>query len=288
MSEKAIARALDDIARASVENIKRNPCDFVGEDGLLVCGVCGKRKEKMINTFIGNSFISRKVGCICDCEIERKQREKEEKEKQEALERNKKARTASLIDEKFFNARFETFQETSHNQRNLKLCKRYASSFDEMVEKNQGLLFWGDVGTGKSYASACIANYLIDKNVSVIMTSFVKLLQIVTDDEEYLISRLTKAKLVIFDDLGSERGTDYALEKIYNIVDSRYRSNLPMIVTTNLTLKEMFDETDYRYKRIFDRVLEVCYPMQWTGPSWRKVQAKDRLAEMEKVLGGFK
>ena len=156
-----------------------------------------------------------------------------------------------------------------------------------MYEKNQGLLFWGNVGTGKSYAAACIANRLMDHGVRVIMTSFVKLLENtrVPLREAETMMRLSSAKLVIFDDLGAERSTDYALEKTYNIIDSRYRSNKPMILTTNLTLDEMFAEKDLRYRRIYDRIFEVCYPVQWTGPSWRILQAKAKFTEMGKLLG---
>ena len=86
--------------------------------------------------------------------------------------------------------------------------------------------------------------------VPVVMTSFVKILEAIQnnkDRESDLISRLNRTRLVIFDDLGAERGTDYALEKVYNIIDERYRKKLPMILTTNLTLDEM-----KRRKLIFD------------------------------------
>ena len=99
------------------------------------------------------------------------------------------------------------------------------------------------------------------------------------------MNRLGYAKLVIFDDLGAERGTDYALEKVYNIVDSRYRKSLPMILTTNLTIEEMKSEVDMRYRRIYDRVFETCYPMQFTGPSWRMKEASRRYKDMEELLG---
>ena len=97
---------------------------------------------------------------------------------------------------------------------------------------------------------------------------------------------MNSAKLLIIDDLGAERSTDFALEKVYNIIDSRYRAGLPMILTTNLTLKEMKEATDIRYSRIYDRIFEVCYPMEFTGPSWRKVEASRRFEEMRQFLEG--
>ncbi len=112
------------------------------------------------------------------------------------------------MDEKFSYATFEHFKPTKYNERNLKLCRRYAEKFDLMLEKNQGLLFWGDVGTGKSYAAACIANYLLDRKAPVIMTSFVKLLEVIQASRggtgDPIQTRICQT--VIFDDLGAERG----------------------------------------------------------------------------------
>ena len=96
------------------------------------------------------------------------------------------------------------------NQKIYNLAGNYVKRFDEMYEKRQGLLFWGTVGTGKSYTAACIANELLDQMIPVVMTSFVKILQnIQKQDEAEYIAMLNSAKLLILDDLGTERNTDY-------------------------------------------------------------------------------
>lgn len=195
----------------------------------------------------------------------------------------------SLMDERLRDACFDNFKQTKDNAYNLKLCQRYARHFDEMLEKNQGLLFYGGVGTGKTFAAACIANHLLNQRVPVVMTSFVKLLETMQgfkEEDGVLISRLNRAKLLIIDDLGAERSTDFALEKVYNIVDSRYRARLPIILTTNLSMAEMKETVDIRYSRIYDRIFELCYPMQFTGPSWRKREASRRFDEMRSFLEG--
>lgn len=88
----------------------------------------------------------------------------------------------------------------------------------------------------------------------------------------------------IFDDLGPSGVQIMHMENVYNIIDSRYRKGLPMILTTNLSLDEMKREVDVRYSRIYDRIFENCYPMQFTGPSWRKTEASRRFKDMEKLL----
>lgn len=204
------------------------------------------------------------------------------------MESIQKLRSVSLMDERFSGANFGQYKVTRYNEQNTKLCKRYATKFDLMLEKNQGLIFWGDVGTGKSFAAASIANYLLEHKVPVVMTSLVEILKAIQEGssmESEIIARMNRAKLLILDDLGAERSTDYALEKVYNIIDIRYRRKLPMILTTNLTIDAMKKETDIRYKRIYDRIFENCYPMQWTGPSWRKQEAARRFNDMMHLLG---
>lgn len=281
------------IAGRGIANQEKRPGDFVGDDGLLHCGVCGERRQHYVP--VSNpteddpehcTDVLAAVSCKCDREKEEEQRRAEQAEKDMAY--IKRLRRASLMDDKFKDSTFESFKTNKFNTRNLKLCKRYATAFGQMLEKNQGLILWGDVGTGKSYAAACIANYLLDHKTPVIMTSFVKILAAIqkgNDQEERIFSKLNRTKLVIFDDLGAERDTSFGIEKVYSIVDERYRKQLPMILTTNLTLDQMKQETDIRFSRIYDRIFETCYPMQFTGPSWRRVEANSRFAEMSKLLG---
>ena len=101
-----------------------------------------------------------------------------------------------------------------------------------------------------------------------------------------MLNRLNRAKLLIIDDLGAERGTDFALEKVYDIIDSRYRAKLPVILTTNLSMDELKQATDIRYARIYDRIFEMCYPLEFVGRSWRKAEANRRFKELEALLEG--
>lgn len=281
------------VAANGLRNQTRNDGDYEDENGILICGKCGEPRQRFMlfddPTDDDPEHKSElKVVTMCRCEREEEEREKRKEEAAKDMEKIQRLRNASLLDEKLRGATFGAFKVTKYNERNLKLCRRYAMKFDQMVEKDQGLIFWGSVGTGKSFAAACIANYLLDRKVPVVMTSFVKLLEVFQsgrDEETSIMNRLGYAKLVIFDDLGAERGTDYALEKVYNIVDSRYRKSLPMILTTNLTIEDMKSEVDMRYRRIYDRVFETCYPMQFTGPSWRMKEASRRYKDMEELLG---
>ena len=95
---------------------------------------------------------------------------------------------------------------------------------------------------------------------------------------------MNQADLLIIDDLGAERETSYALERVYNVIDSRYRANKPMLLTTNLGVEELKNSDNIQYRRTYDRILEICYPVEFTGPSWRRKEAGTRYNEMLKLL----
>ena len=84
----------------------------------------------------------------------------------------------------------------------------------------------------------------------------------------------TKIERQIIDDLG-ERGTGFALEQMFEVIDSRCRSKKPMIITTNLTLHEMRNPPDLAYARIYDRILERCAPILFNGENFRKQKAEE-------------
>ena len=91
-------------------------------------------------------------------------------------------------------------------------------------------------------------------------------------------------ELDILDDFGMERGTEYGLEQVYNVIDSRYRSRKPLIVTTNLTLEELQNPEDTPHARIYDRLIEMCSPVCITGENFRKAKAREKMEQLKMLL----
>lgn len=265
--------------------------EIIGKDGLLHCSECGERTEELITlpfTDISGAKNEMKVRVLCACEREQRKKKEIEARKRDEMRAIENLRRLSLIEEKLSNARLSTFVKTEENAKLLRIISNYIANFDRMYADNQGLLLWGSVGTGKSYAAAVIANELLDRKVPVVMTSFIKMLKEVGTfhDNSGKIEKLNQAKLLIIDDLGAERGTDYSLEMVYDIIDSRYRAKKPIILTTNLTMEQMKSCEDTRYGRIYDRIFEMCYPVKVSGLSWRKREAASRYASTKKILEG--
>ena len=105
------------------------------------------------------------------------------------------------------------------------------------------------------------------------------------DRNEY-IARLCSFPLLILDDFGMERGTEYGLEQVYNVIDSRYRSGKPLIVTTNLTLEELQNPEDTPHARIYSRLTDMCTPVRFTGEDFRKAAAKKKMERLKTLLNG--
>ena len=166
-------------------------------------------------------------------------------------------------------------------------AREYVECWELMKAENHGLILWGSVGTGKSYFAGCIANALMEKEISVCMTNFALILNDLAasykDKNEY-ITRLCSFPLLILDDFGMERGTEYGLEQVYNVVDSRYRSGKPLIVTTNLTLEELQNPEDTAHARIYDRLTEMCCPVCITGENFRKAKAQAKMERLKMLL----
>lgn len=249
--------------------------DFV-EGGLLFCGKCRTAKECRTE-YQGEEIV---FPVWCDC----MRKDYDEQQRQaEAVNRSIRAaelRRLSMMDGKYSGCTFESADTDGENSRSMELCRRYAEKFPQMLKDNRGLLLFGSVGTGKTFAAACIANALLERNYSVVMVSLVTLI----DGADEIIRRMSEIDLLILDDLGAERSTDYGFERIYAVADARYRSGKPVIYTSNLQLDTLKSCPDIRCARIYDRVLERCYPVEFRGVSRRKREARRGFEEMNKLL----
>lgn len=273
------------IAETALKNQATNDGDWYDSEGFLVCGVCGERKQTIMDIadpLPDDLKHTSPLKVTRDCYCKRHQVELEAEEKQFS-----RLWESSMLEEKYKEATFENYVVNQDNETNFKRCKRYAEKFEEMYKRSQGILMYGDVGTSKSWSAVCICNYLMRHGYSCIVVSPIQILDLAAKDSQKantVIDNMRDFKLLVIDDLGAERNTGYAAEKVYGVINDRILAKKPMIVTTNLSLEEMKEEQDMRFKRIYDRIFEACYPLKFTGKSWRKAEAKERFDWMTSFL----
>lgn len=277
----SFTEALESAARAAAERVNINEGDYIGEDGLLHCASCHKNKQTKI--VIGGK--ERVVYCICDC------REAElAAEKAAEAERERRTRIAGLRSACFSERAMEKWSFENDDGCNPKLTaamERYVENFGEYKSRGKGLLLCGSCGTGKTYAACEVANALIDREVSVKVTNFSRVLNELqgTYDRQGYLDALNAHSLLVIDDLGVERGTDFAREQVFNVIDGRYRTGLPMIITTNLSLSEINKAPDAESRRIYDRILERCHPISVNGASHRRQRVRNEYEATRLRLG---
>lgn len=247
------------------------------KDGLLYCGHCNTPKQCRIP--IGGGV--RLVGCQCACAAREYEAEKKARADREKRLRIETLRADGIRDKSLTACRFDTATMSDE----IVKCKRYADAWDDMRRENSGLLLWGNTGNGKTFAAACIANELIDRGIPAMITSFPRILNAGYDKQE-IIEQVHYYPLMVIDDLGAERSSEHTMETVYTVIDERYKSKKPLIVTTNLTLDELCKPKNMDYQRIYDRVIEMCTPLVFKGDNLRRDKANKRLRYVKSVLEG--
>ena len=272
------------VLESVIPAVSKSNGDYYGKDGLLYCGKCHTPKEAF---FAKNLVLMGKNRHPIDCRCRKMEREQQEvairQQKHNELVRRLKA--GGFSDTAMLDWNFENDDGRAPQMR---YAHCYVERWQIMRAENLGLLLWGGVGTGKSFLAGCIANALMEQEVSVRMTNFARIMNELNNSfsgRNVVVDRLCRYPLLIIDDFGMERGTEYALEQVYNIVDSRYRSQKPLIVTTNLPLNEIRHPQDTAHARIYDRILEMCVPISCIRASLRKENAQKKLESMKSLIG---
>ena len=264
-------------ARANPEK----PGDYRGEDGILRCGKCNGKKE-------WRSPEGRLFPCSCLCVKQKIEREKKERELEERF--NKACSLpvfAELHDKKTAAHMFSEHDGT--NPTALKAAKAFVEHWEDVKKRGVGLLFWGGVGTGKTFLSGCIANALMTEKVPALVTSTTRVLSSVSGmnrDINGVFESLKAYDLLVLDDFGAERQSPFALEQITRLIDEWSKGGKPLILSSNITLSDMKNPENVELSRIYDRVMAICAPVKLDGESHRAQQAKENLAWMRSILNG--
>lgn len=274
---------IDTINARAARQYSEHEGDYRNEDGLLICGNCHTQKECVLTKSDGTT---KTVHCACDCSVAQNKREAEEKRKRDRMQYLDSMRRTGFPDAEM---REWTFAKSDHtDQKNENIARKYVENFDAMREQGTGLLLCGQVGTGKSFLAAAIANELISQGTPCLMTNFSRIISRISEkfggDQKYL-DNLNRFDLLIIDDLGAERDSEYMWEKVMAVIDARYRAGLPLIVTTNLKPKDLYDPSDIRRQRVFSRLKEMCIFLEVNGADRRSKKMQDKLTAAKSLLG---
>lgn len=217
---------------------------------------------------------------FCQCEKGRAERkafldlpEQKEKFKKWKMEKVEKMLKKSGVAERFKSKRLSDLQD---NPGLLKMCNAYVDGWEKVKSEGWGLYLWGNVGAGKTHTATAIANELIERHFVTVM--FVSVADVAArvkktfdstqkDQDESLFEDMKKAELLVLDDLGMEKPTDWLKEQLFLVINERYEKQMPIVVTSNQSLEDL---AKAHFPQVASRLVEMCKAVKFTGEDRRK------------------
>ena len=256
------------------------------KDGHVYCRKCKEKIDSDPLNCLGNKKILFRRQCKCDREEESLRKEKEEADHIRRLREECFITSRNLI-----NCTFD--RVIAPDRQEVIIAKNFVKNFKELSKDNNGLIFHGNVGTGKTYLAACIANKIIeDYQIRVKMRNIPQIINDIEKggfdiDKNDYYRKLSSVSLLILDDFGIERNTEYVNEMVYQIINTRYESKKPTIISTNIPLGLIMEgSNDIDKERIYSRLREMCIPVKIAGKDIRTELGRKKLRETRDLLLG--
>lgn len=230
--------------------------EYMGDDGLLHCGVCGEPVQQVVEEL--KKFLPGGIAPTqCRCTREKFRLLREEDERRRAAERVAELQQLGFSDPAYLRYTFDRDNGSAPAAREA--AEWYVEHFHELRAEGKGLIFMGGTGTGKTFFACCIANALIRKGVPVWVTTMQPLLRKAGDfaSADSVFNQVKTAELLVLDDFGTTQNTARNLDLMFELIDARSRSGLPLIVTTNLEPQE-FKTSTLELKRVYSRIKAMC------------------------------
>jgi len=215
------------------------------------------------------------------CEDLRRKNEREDAERarleQERMQLQGRIGRAA-IPKRFIGRGFDNFNVTTDEQgKALAICRTFAEGFADKWESGQGLVLSGKPGTGKSHLAAAIMQHVIQRHSTLYVTCMDVIRMIretwrkdSTESERDVLDRLGRLHLLVIDEVGVQYGTESEQTILFDVLDLRYRDQLPTILLTN---QDMTGAKQFLGDRTWDRIRETS---RWVPFDWESYRPQAR------------
>lgn len=197
----------------------------------------------------------------------------EQKKKEHYREMISQFYSQNYISKRIKDYNFKNFKVTDVNKKEVEIAKDYAKKCINNEQEN-GLIITGDSGVGKTHLAASISNELIEKDKLVLMGRLTSLLDMIKEtfkdnskSENELIELFSNIDMIVIDNLGTEKISQWSLDKLYTIIENRNENKLPIIITTKFDKEGLL----HRFKQsndkelsdaIIQKLYQMCYGIE--------------------------
>ena len=236
--------------------------------GLKTCEVCGEPLFREIEVF-GQKMTVRRA-----CQCRRKEIEEENRLAEESRIYNKARDILELgyLDKAYAQYTFASTDDKESKEYHDMV--QYADHWDKAKKVNRGIYLYGNVGTGKTFYASCIANEVRKKYGDYVLIGTASaLVRYFTRDygrNEDAEQQIKTYPLLVIDDIGTERESNNGLSIMNEIIDMRYTAKLPLIVTSNFPIDDVYKGLGMLGDRIKSRLNGICVPYKIAGKDRRQ------------------
>jgi DNA replication protein DnaC len=262
------------------------------------CKFCGEQYVKKTFTIAGKNKEFFEANCTCEEENEKRIQKlaicmEQDKKRIEKINDIKECG----LGKRFKNKNFANFDENK-NPKAYKICFEYARNIEDRLRDGRGLFLSGNVGVGKTHLIAGIVDLTARLIESKILRQHSKIIVYATaidllaelkksymnEETEDIIKSYEEAELLIIDDLGVEKGSDWVNEVFFKIIDHRYTEMKPTIFASNLRNDEIKAKLG---ERIMSRIYETCIGVEFTGRDYRVLKFQENCRKNKKNINFY-
>ena len=272
----------------SGSSAKRNkPAEVLRLDD-RICGHCGRELQAEWDEF--PPALQKKYGksgqwyyypCTPECEKKNEQQEWERTRRESRVGTLQKRSGLSKRMKGYTFGNFDPYANPPQSMRAAERVESYLKNWEENRESGRGLYLCGGVGTGKTHLAVAVMNEMMRKQIPALFVTVPELLDNLR--EVYMVpgrnldewmDTVKNADLLVLDDLGAEKTTAWVQERIFVIVNHRYREALPTIFTSNIGPRDLATQLG---ERTASRIVAMTEGIELEGDDYREAEGRRAL-----------